>query len=66
MAKVTEIINIDEYPFSLAEIEDLVKTRQRYIDGMTTARDWADIEEDLNNTYQTNWIWTQTRLMQNI
>jgi hypothetical protein len=54
MAKVTEIINIDEYPFSLAEIEDLVKTRQRYIDGMTTARDWADIEEDLNNTYQTN------------
>ena len=56
MAKVTEIINIDEYPFSLAEIEDLVKTRQSYIDGQTTARNWTDIEEDLNNKYPTNKI----------
>jgi hypothetical protein len=39
------------YAFSDAEIKDLVKTRQDYIDGKTTARDWKDIEEDLNRAF---------------
>lgn len=40
-----------EYTFSSAQIKDLVKTRQDYIDGKTTARDWKDIEEDLNRAF---------------
>jgi hypothetical protein len=40
-----------EYTFSDAEIKDLVKTRQDYIDGKTTARDWKDIEDDLNRAF---------------
>jgi hypothetical protein len=40
-----------DYIFSDAEIKDLVKTRQDYIDGKTTARDWKDIEEDLNRAF---------------
>ncbi|MDB4904844.1 MAG: hypothetical protein JWQ63_4125 [Mucilaginibacter sp.] len=40
-----------EYVFSEAEIESLVKTKQDFIDGKTTARDWNDIDEDLNRAY---------------
>ncbi len=40
-----------EYTFSDAEIKDLVKTRQDYIDGKTTARDWKEIEADLNRAF---------------
>ena len=40
-----------EYVFSGAEIASLVKTKQDFIDGKTTARDWAEIEEDLNELY---------------
>ena len=40
-----------EYAFSEAEIKSLVKTKQDFIDGKTTARDWNDIEEDLNRAY---------------
>ena len=40
-----------EYTFSDAEIKDLVKTRQDYIDGKTTARDLKDIEDDLNRAF---------------
>jgi hypothetical protein len=39
------------YIFSEAEIKDFVKTRQDFIDGKTTARDWTDIEEDLNRAF---------------
>jgi hypothetical protein len=56
MPKITENKNADEYPFSLAEIESLAKTRQDYIDGKTTARNWTEIEEDLDNTYRINRI----------
>lgn len=40
-----------EYPFTKAELEGLVKTRQDFIDGKTTARNWNDIEDDLNRAY---------------
>ncbi|HEY2580392.1 MAG TPA: hypothetical protein VGI43_01215 [Mucilaginibacter sp.] len=40
-----------EYSFTKAEIENLVKTKQDFIDGKTTARNWSDIEEDLNRAY---------------
>lgn len=39
------------YIFSEAEIKDITKTRQDYIDGKTTARDWTDIEQDLNSAF---------------
>jgi hypothetical protein len=41
----------NEYPFNKDEIESLVKTKQDFIDGKTTARNWTDIEEDLNRAY---------------
>lgn len=41
----------NDYSFSKAEIESLVKTKQDYLDGKTTARSWTDIEEDLNRAY---------------
>ena len=41
----------NDYSFSEAEIASLVKTRQDFLDGKTTARDWKDIEEDLNRAY---------------
>ncbi len=40
-----------EYSFSEAEIKDLLKTKQDFLDGKTTARDWKDIEDDLNRAY---------------
>jgi hypothetical protein len=40
-----------DYSFSEGEIAGFVKTRQDYLDGKTTARDWKDIEEDLNRAY---------------
>jgi hypothetical protein len=36
---------------SETELKDLIKTRQDYIDGKTVARDWNDIEEELNRLY---------------
>lgn len=41
----------DEYVFSEEQIASLVKTKQDFLDGKTTARDWEDIEEDLNRAY---------------
>ncbi|HWZ05239.1 MAG TPA: hypothetical protein VNX40_16590 [Mucilaginibacter sp.] len=41
----------EEYVFNEAEIASLVKTKQDFIDGKTTARDWTDIEQDLNELY---------------
>ncbi len=40
-----------EYIFSESEINSLVKTRQDFLDGNTTARAWEDIEDDLNRAY---------------
>jgi hypothetical protein len=39
------------YAFTKAEIESLVRTKQDFIDGKTTARDWEDIEKELNRAY---------------
>ena len=39
------------YIFSEAEIKNLVKTRQDYIDGKTTARGWTDVEQGLNGAF---------------
>lgn len=40
-----------DYLFSEAEIDMLLKRKQDFIDGKTTARDWKDIEDDLNRAY---------------
>jgi hypothetical protein len=40
-----------EYVFSEAEIASFSKTKQDFLDGKTTARNWTDIEEDLNRAY---------------
>jgi len=37
--------------FNEAEVKSLLKSKQDFIDGKTTARDWKDIEEDLNRAY---------------
>lgn len=40
-----------EYLFSDAEIKSLVKTKQDFIEGKTTARDWTDVKDDLDRAY---------------
>jgi len=40
-----------EYAFSETEITDLLQTKQDFLDGKTTARNWTDIEDDLNRAY---------------
>jgi len=34
--------------FSEIEINGFIQTRQDFLDGKTTARNWDDIEDDLN------------------
>lgn len=47
-----EIIPDDkDYSFTAGQVQDLVQTRQDYLDGKTTARDWKDIEKDLNRAF---------------
>ena len=41
----------EEYDFSKEEIEVLVKRKQDYLDGKTTARDWNAIKEELDRKY---------------
>jgi len=43
--------NESEYDFSDAEIAGFMKTRQDYLDGKTTTRSWADVQEDLNRAF---------------
>jgi hypothetical protein len=43
--------NNQEYSFSEDEIESFNQTKQDFIDGKTTARDWDEIEADLNRLY---------------
>ena len=46
------IYQVDEvYEFSESEIKGLLKTQQDFIEGKTTARDWKDIQDDLNRAY---------------
>ncbi len=40
-------INTD-YSFIAQEIEGLLKTKQEFLDGKSSARDWSEIEQDLN------------------
>jgi hypothetical protein len=54
MSKPVENTKNQKYLFSDAEIKILLKTKQDFLDGKTTARDWADIEEDLNRLYNTD------------
>lgn len=51
MTDPTEKSHNPEYPFSQRDIESLVKTQQDFIDGKTTARDWSEIKNELNNLY---------------
>jgi hypothetical protein len=51
MAHSAEKSDNPEYPFSQHDIESLIKTQQDFIDGKTTARDWSEIENELNNLY---------------
>jgi hypothetical protein len=40
-----------DYGFSDEEIKSLVKTKQDFLDGKTTARNWEDVENDLNRAF---------------
>jgi len=40
-----------DHLFSETDIKALIQTRQDFLDGKTTARDWNDIEDDLNRAY---------------
>ncbi|MFI5159781.1 MAG: hypothetical protein ACHQHN_00820 [Sphingobacteriales bacterium] len=40
-----------DYLFSPDEIKGFVQTRKDYLDGKTTARDWIDVEKDLNRAF---------------
>jgi len=56
MSKPSENINIQEYAFSEAELESLLKTQKDFINGKTTARDWNEIEEELKVKYKTGYV----------
>ena len=43
-------INTD-YSFTEQEIQSLLKTKQDFLEGKTTARNWNEIEQDLNNAF---------------
>jgi len=40
-----------DHLLSETDIKALIQTRQDFLDGKTTARDWNDIEDDLNRAY---------------
>jgi hypothetical protein len=40
-----------DHLFSETDIKVLIQSRQDFLDGKTTARDWSDIEDDLNRAY---------------
>ncbi|MBD1391631.1 hypothetical protein [Mucilaginibacter glaciei] len=40
-----------DHIFSKSEIDSLLQTRQDYVEGKTTAREWTDIERDLNSAF---------------
>lgn len=45
------VSNDDQFDFSEAEINSFKQTRQDYIDGKTTARDWSEIKKDLGRAF---------------
>lgn len=54
MAKKNKSIissNSDRFILSDEELKKLVKTRQDFIEGETAARDWKEIEKDLDQLY---------------
>ena len=51
MDKPVENIKDEEYSFSKEEIESFLQTMQDFIDGKTTARNWEEIEQELNRRY---------------
>jgi hypothetical protein len=40
-----------EYIFTKEQISGFVKTQQDFIEGKATARDWRDIEKDLDSAF---------------
>lgn len=49
---LTYTINVEnEFPFSKKDIEGLLQSKKDFLEGKTTARNWDDIEEDLNRAY---------------
>ncbi|NVM66255.1 hypothetical protein FHW88_004566 [Mucilaginibacter sp. SG538B] len=49
---LTYTIDIEnEFSFSKKDIEGLLKSKKDFLEGKTTARNWDDIEEDLNRGY---------------
>jgi hypothetical protein len=49
---LTYTIDVEnEFPFSKKDIEGLLKSKKDFLEGKTTARNWDDIEEDLNRAY---------------
>ena len=51
MIGLTKNTNDQDYPFSKEEIASFVQTMQDFKEGQTTARDWIEIEEELNRRY---------------
>ncbi len=43
-------INTD-YQFSESEIQALLKTKQEFLQGKNSVRNWTDIEQELNDAY---------------
>jgi coproporphyrinogen III oxidase-like Fe-S oxidoreductase len=41
----------EQYDFTEAEIKGFLKTQQDFIDGKTTARNWQEIQDDLDRVY---------------
>lgn len=43
-------INTD-YNFSESEIKNLLETKQDFLEGKTTVKNWEEIEQDLNRAF---------------
>ena len=41
----------ENYVFSAAQMADFEQSKQDFLAGKTTARDWEDIKKDLNRVY---------------
>ena len=54
MSKPILNINNQHYPFSEEEIASFIQTIQDFKDDKTTARDWVEIEKELNDLYANN------------
>jgi hypothetical protein len=43
-----------DYQFSESEIAGFVKTKQDYLEGKTTARNWDEVKKDLHSAFSNN------------